>query len=301
MRRTYYTLLVLTVLAACQPITRDYSPPATHEASTTPKPTEAPTAIPTAIPLTATALPPTEIPVVKVELDKPMTTEFDLLDTDVMPSTDEEMVRTGQLNESVRQYWQETGLINPDGSINKPENIIPAQPDWWKITTFVPFENTPGGDMVLGAPSNEYAPVENLAFQPTDLLFKVKNKVGEIIGILVTEVLYYIDPNGKVAVEPIFFFVDISKTSNPKLPRLFGHEAYPDGSRNMCAPYVGIQDGEEGNEFLLIRFIEDKDAFLSGPMQAEREAFARQVDATGNPEGMGNFWWAPLVGAAGHP
>ena len=165
------------------------------------------------------------------------------------------------------------------------------------MTTYDPIGDTPGGDMDLGAYSNEYAPPEDDAFQPTDLLFKVTNKAGEVTGVLVTELLYYIDPSGKVAVEPVFFFVDISKISNPKLPRLFGHEKYPDGSANICLPYVGIQDGEEGNEFILTRFIEDKSAFLNEPMQEEREAFAEQVAATGNPDGMGNFWWAPTVAA----
>lgn len=259
---------------------------------------EAPTAIPTPIPIEVAA--PTEAPVEVIELDKPMTTEFDLLNTEVMPSTDEEMVRSGDLNEAVRQYWQEIGIINPDGSVNKPENLIPAQPDWWKILTYAPMGDTPGGDMDLGAPSNEYAPPESVHFQPTDLLFKVKNKAGEITGVLVTELLYYIDPRGQVAVEPVFFFVDISKTSNPQLPILFGHEAVPgagDGGGVIALPYVGVEDGEEGNEFFLIRFIENKDDFLAEPMQEEREAFARQVDATGNPKGMGNFWWAPTVAA----
>jgi len=242
---------------------------------------------------------PTEAPVTKIELDQPMTTEFDLTNTDVMPSTNEEMVRAGDLREAVRQYWQETGLINPDGSVNKPENIIPAKPDWWRIVTFAPDGDAPGGDMDFGPFSNEYAPPENIETQPTDLLFKVKDKDGKVTGVLVTELLYYIDPSGKVAVEPIFFFVSISKVSNPtdfelhRLLRSFGHEKYADGSAAICLPYIGIKDGEEGDEFFLIRFIEDKDAYLAEPMQEEREAFARQVDATGNPEGMGNFWWAP--------
>ena len=267
-------------------------------------PTPPPTEAPTAIPLIATALPPTETPVVKVELDKPMTTEFDLLNTEVMPSTDEEMVTTGILREGVRQYWQETGLINPDGSINKPENVIPAKPDQWRfnIRTGDPSQNIPGGDFTLGPyrvadDPNLYAPMVDAAFQPTDLLFKVKNKVGEIIGILVTEALYYIDPSGKLAVEPVFFFVDVSKTSNPMMPILFGHEKI-DGETVIGFPYVGVEDGEAGQESLISRFIEDKDAYLDEPMQEDREVFARQVDATGNPEGMGNFWWAPIVIAA---
>lgn len=255
---------------------------------------------PTAIPPTATALPPTETPVVKVELDKPMTTEFDLTNLDAMPSTDEEMVRTGGLRGSVRQFLKEIGLMNADGSANKPENVIPAQPDQWefKINLGNPELNYPGGDIVLSPyfsenDPNKYAPMSDRAFQTSDLLFKVKNKAGEIIGVLVTELLYYVDPQGKVAVEPVFFFVDISKTSDPTLLRRFGHEKYNDGSDAICLPYVGIEDGQEGNEFEIATFIKDKKAYLNGPMQLEREDFAQQVVESGNPEGMGNFWWAP--------
>jgi len=207
------------------------------------------------------------------------------------------MVRAGDLREAVRQYWQETGLINPDGGVNKPENVIPAKPELWKVLHSDKdlTHNNPGGDLLLGPFLEVKNAMINGAFQPTDLLFKVKDKSGNVTGVLVTEALYYIDPSGKVAVEPVFFFVDLSKASNPSLPQLFGHEKFDNGDIVLCWPFVGVKDGEEGQEFNISRFIVDKNAFLNEPMQEDREAFAQQVDETGNPKGMGDFWWAGIV------
>lgn len=292
MHRTFYTLLVLALLAACQPI----SPPAitVTPAVTLLAPTE------TSIPPTETQTPaPTEIKA--IINPEQMTTEVDLTNLDAMPAVNEENVSKGELRQSVLDFWKtERGgsIINPDGTINKPENVVPAKPSEWVVQTRTgdAAQKIPGGDQVL-APFTKpgtYRLMKDYALQPTDLLFKVKDDAGNITGVLITEILYYQDTNGVVKVEPVFFFINISRTSNPDLPIFFGHGSFdgPTGDGIRSTLFVGVKAGEIGQANYIARFISDKNAFLSEPMQKDREAFAQQVDASGNPEGMGNFWWA---------
>jgi len=265
-------------------------------------PTEAPTEVPTIsptptdVPPTPTSLPPTETPIAVVKLDKPMTTEFNPLKIEAMPSTNAEMVTTGQLGDAVMQYWQKTGLINPDGSANKPENVIAVKPDQWFIDVSPGSieHNIPGGDRYLGVKFNEHPKATDYPFQPSNLTFKVVDSSGKVTGILATEVLYYEDAQGQIKAVPVFFFVDksiITKLYESTLFKSFGHPK-PGDPYWLAGPYIGVEPGKTG-AIKIHPLMTNKSAYLGEPMQSSRVNFADSVVRNKNPQGIENFWWTP--------
>jgi len=212
MYRIFCTLLVLAVLAACQPIA-----PASPTAAPVPvTPSAAPPA-PTKTPIPPTETqtpPPTEV---KANITpEEMTKVFNPANLEAMPVATENTMP--QVRQSAMEYLKtpEGGsIINPDDSVNKPEGVMAAKPDQWVllIEKGDKTKGIPGGDQILIPSYKNYkdkpTSVAEYPFQPTNLLFKVTDASGNVTGILVTELLYYEDASSVVKVdkvEPVFFF-----------------------------------------------------------------------------------------------
>jgi len=304
-RKTLIAMLfvfALFLLTACQPA----APVSVTPSATPPAPTETPIPTPTPVEVAPGEFVPTsqivgyEAPVEVIKLDKPMTTEYDPLNLDVMPSVPSsgEIVRNGQLGASVDLYLHEIGIINPDGSVNKPENVVAAKPDQWEIdvTPGSVDHEIPGGDMSLYPKMDNLSKVKDGPFQPTDLLFKVVDESGKVTGILVTELLYYEDSQGNIKVAPVFFFVDeslINKNNKSLLQQFFGH---PEKGWDyyIAIPYIGVEAGQTGADNIH-PLVNDKNAVLAEPMQTARMNFANQAVMDKDPSGIDRFWFAPLA------
>ena len=161
----------------------------------------------------------------------------------------------------------------------------------WKVVTGndgTP-QNLNGGDQVLNRDlKGQTIKSDDRQYQPTNLLFKVTDKSGDVTGIYTTELLYYVDANGNIGVEPIFFFVEKSNINNQVIYQYYGHDptAY-----QISVPYIGLAPGTQGRNIGSLALTFNKDAFLREPVQAERQAFALKVAQTGDPRGLGDYVW----------
>ncbi|HEY9153091.1 MAG TPA: hypothetical protein VIN60_09425 [Anaerolineales bacterium] len=286
----YIVLLLLTLfLTACA--AGNFSPAPTSTPNAPVTPTEPSTSIPpspSAIPSVAPSETSVPLPV-EIAPDQ-MTITFDLTNPNI-PATNEDMVTTGVLRQSVMDYWKTSAggsLLNADGSVNMaklPPGIKLAQPGQWTINKkaqndefiFIKF----GGQYGLVNSMGEYP------IQKTNLLFQLTDGQGNNIGTVPTELLYYQDAQNIAHIEPVFFLIysaDTVKTA--EINRVFGHNN--DSSfTGIATPYLDLKTGQTNSSEIII----NAQKLSEDDMQSQREKFAAQLIASQDPKGMGDLLW----------
>ena len=282
-------LVIMLLLASCNAPTQ--VPIATSAAVLVEAATQVPSPSPSFVPSIVPSETPIPLPA-EIAPDK-MTTTFDLTNPN-MPKTDENMVTSGVLRQSVLDYWKTPAggsLLNADGSVNMaklPPDIKLAQPGQWTINA------SPQGDEDIFIKfGGQYGVINNMKdypIQSTNLLFQLTDGQGNDTGKVPTERFYYIDAQGIAHIEPVFFIIYSSNTSTPaEINRVFGHNN--DSSfTGVATPYLDLKTGQTPVNILII----ERQKLLEDGMQSQREKFAAQLIASQDPKGMGNLLWGAM-------
>ena len=302
---------ILLILAACVPATSVTSTATESPAFTAA--IEIPPAPETSIPPTATKK---EV-AAALQLDKPMTTEFDPENTAVMPTIKnvDRDVGSGAVQNALIDYWKahpELGYYDTQGNVVVPPGVIPISAGDWKTII------TPDGRILLIGDWYEKCQNEGFSscgFRPTSQQLKTVDESINVKSILPIEALYYYanpedQKNKKASLTPLVYSIDWNmmeqsatmggiKIKVGYLYDIFGHrkdlppEVKVEGNPGweFPTPFLGVQAGKSPND---LNGLNDPENFLKEPMQKNRDAIIQSVNAgTFNPWDLGKVLILP--------